>query len=234
MKDMPMLLPPGLSLPVMIKRQAVEDAFISKRYAAFALLPKGAVIGTSSLRRQSQLRALRPDLNCVDLRGNIHTRLKRLDADEYAAIILAAAGLKRMGLDARIRHTFSTEEVLPAAGQGALGLECKEQDQELLAMLAPLNDFNTYTAVQAERLVCLHLGGNCQVPVAALAQLHHNQLQIQGLVANRDGTQILRANACGNLQEGAKLARIVADALLAQGAEQILKTILQKEPGNKT
>jgi hydroxymethylbilane synthase len=222
MKDVPMELPQGLCLPVIGKREDPRDSFLSNRYASLAQLPAGASIGTSSLRRQTQLRALRPDLTFRHLRGNINTRIKRLDHDDFDAIILAAAGLNRMHLNSKIRGYLSTEEVLPAAGQGALGIECREGDQHTLALIAPLNDAVTHYCVTAERALCRRLGGGCQVPVAAYAEMHHESLKLRGLVADRAGIKILRAKLEGDYRHAESIGKRAAEELLQQGAEKVL------------
>lgn len=223
MKDVPMQLPPGLILPVIGKREEPRDVFVSNTYKSFAQLPSGSIVGTSSLRRQTQLRALRSDLIMQNLRGNINTRLKRLDQGDYDAIILAAAGLKRMHMGDRIQAYLSTEQCLPSAGQGALGLECREGDEALLALISPLNDVPTQQRVAAERAVCRRLGGGCKLPVAAYAEIHHGVLSLSGLVSNATGTRILRASLTGDPLHADSLGLRVAEELLQQGAASILK-----------
>lgn len=223
MKDVPMVLPPGLMIPVICEREEPRDAFVSNQYASLAVLPQNATVGTSSLRRQTQIKALRADIVTQPLRGNIQTRLKRLDQGDYAAIILAAAGLKRMQLTARIRAYFSPEELLPAAGQGALGIECREDNAAIQSLIAPLNHPTTAASVIAERAVCRQLNGGCQVPIAAFAEIHHDILTIRGLVANANGTRLLRATCRGNPADALCLGERVAEELLQQGAEKILK-----------
>ena len=223
MKDMPMDLPPGLCLPVMPSREDVRDAFVSDQYASLAQLPRGATVGTSSLRRQTQIRALRPDLTLRNLRGNVNTRLNRLDKGDFVAIILAAAGLNRMGLPSRIRSYFSVEQVLPAPGQGALGIECCEEDEGTLALIVPLNHEMTYVCVAAERALCHRLQGGCQVPIAAYAHIHHGMLTLHGLVANRDGTRILQARLEGTPNHAVSIGVRAAEELIQQGAEKILR-----------
>lgn len=222
MKDVPMELPEGLCLPVMLKREEPRDVFVSNQYASLAEMPSGASLGTSSLRRQFQLRAIRPDIDLRSLRGNVNTRLKRLDQGDFDGLILAAAGLKRMGLAVRIRSYLSIDQSLPAAGQGALGIECRE-DEHIMALIAPLNDPLTFDCVSAERALCRRLGGGCQVPVAAFAESHHEELHLRGLVANHDGTKILRARINGPLSHAERLGERAAEELLQQGAEKILK-----------
>ncbi len=226
MKDVPMQLPPGLILPVMGEREDPRDAFVSNQYESLAQLPIGARVGTSSLRRQTQVRALRPDLNLLPLRGNIQTRLAKLDKGEFDAIILACAGLKRMNLTHRIRSFLSVDGSLPAAGQGALGIECREKDEQIQTWIQPLNDRVTSDCVTAERALCRRLGGGCKVPVAAYAEIHGEALVLKGLVANRDGSRILRAHAQGHPDEADHIGKRVAEDLLQQGAEMILREFL--------
>lgn len=223
MKDVPMELPPGLSLPVIGEREDPRDAFVSDQYASLMQMPVGASVGTASLRRQTQLRALRPDLDFQNLRGNINTRLSRLDKGDYNAIILAVAGLKRMGFSSRIRAYLSPEESLPSAGQGALGIECREGDEHVLDLIRPLNHTITHQCVTAERALCRRLGGGCKVPLAAFAQIHHGVLTLRGLVANRTGIRLLRAKHVGDPQHADSIGLRVAEELLEQGAEKILR-----------
>lgn len=223
MKDVPMELPPGLILPVMGQREEPRDVFVSNHYSSLAQLPAGASVGTSSLRRQTQIRALRSDLTLRTLRGNIHTRLSRLDAGDYDAIILAAAGLKRMNLGARIRAYLSTEVLLPSAGQGALGIECREGDEQILELIAPLDDSVTHACVTAERALCRRLGGGCKVPVAAYAEIHHGVLKLRGLVADSSGTRMLKSRLEGDPSHADIMGTRAAEELLQQGAEKILK-----------
>lgn len=223
MKDVPMDLPPGLVLPVIGKREEPRDVFVSDICKTFAELPRGASVGTSSLRRQTQLRALRPDLTFKNLRGNINTRLGKLDKGEYHAIVLAAAGLKRMGLGGRISSYLSIDEVLPAAGQGALGIECLAGDEQILSFIQPLNDPIVNACVRAERALCRRLDGGCKMPVAAFAQYHHGTLVLRGLVANQNGTRILRTEQKGALEHADQLGERGGVELLQQGAAAILK-----------
>jgi hydroxymethylbilane synthase len=210
-------------LPVIGAREDPRDAFVSNQYRSMMELPRGAVVGTSSLRRQTQIRALRPDIELRQLRGNINTRLKRLDDGDYDAIILAAAGLKRMQLGARIRAYLSVEDSLPACGQGALGIECREDDTAVQALIAPLNHPITSDCVRAERALCRRLGGGCKVPVAAFAERHHDELTLRGLVASRNGMRILRSRLQGQAVNAESIGSRVADELLQQGAEKILR-----------
>lgn len=223
MKDVPMELPSGLVLPVILEREDARDALVSNHYQTLTQLPPGAVVGTASLRRQTQLRARRPDIRLQNLRGNIHTRLHRLDQGDFDAIILASAGLKRMQLSQRICEYLPIDTMLPAAGQGALGIECREEDQALQALLKPLHHPRTFACVSAERALCRRLGGGCKMPVAAFAQPLDHALRLHGLVANRDGTQILYAQREGLADSADEIGTAVAEDLLQQGAEKILQ-----------
>ena len=226
MKDVPMDLPSELCLPVMLQREEVRDVFISNHYPSFSALPTGASLGTSSLRRQTQLCAIRSDIQFQNLRGNIQTRLARLDGGDFAAIILAAAGLKRMQLTNRMRDYFSIDQVLPAAGQGALGIECCMEDKGVYALIAPLNHQATNHCVTAERALCRHLGGGCEVPIAAYAHFDQGKLLLRGLVASKAGYPILRAEREGNFKQAEEIGIRVAEELLQQGAQKILKEYL--------
>lgn len=225
MKDVPMELPPGLSLAVICQREDPADAFVSNTYAQLDQLPQGATLGTSSLRRKCQIQAYRPDLNIIDLRGNVGTRLSKLDAGQYDAIILAAAGLKRLGLHARIRESLPTSLSLPAVGQGALGLECREGDQQVLALIQPLSDRVTEICVRAERAFNHRLQGGCQVPIAGFAVLQQDTLHMQGRVGSVDGQELLKAHIQGNAAEAETLGRQLAEQLLAQGADRLLAAL---------
>ena len=225
MKDVPMDFPAGLGLYCICEREDPRDAFVSNTFASLAELPAGAVVGTSSLRRQAQLLALRPDLKIHFLRGNVNTRLAKLDAGEYDAIILAAAGLIRLGCAARIRASISVEASLPAGGQGAVGIECRSADLEIHALLAPLHHRETALRVTAERALNKHLNGGCQVPIACYALLEGEQLWLRGLVGQPDGSQLLRAEARAASSDAEALGVQVAEALLAQGAADILAAV---------
>ncbi len=226
MKDVPMAFPEGLQLAVICEREDCRDAFVSNDFNTLDELPQGAVVGSSSLRRQCQLKALRPDLEIRDLRGNVNTRLRKLDAGEYQAIILAAAGLIRLGMSERIAALLESETSLPAGGQGAVGIECREDDEQTLALLEPLAHRETTLCVQAERAMNTRLNGGCQVPIACLAELTNSgnseTLFIRGLVGEPDGSRILRSEKTGSPGEAAALGKAVADELLAQGANDIL------------
>ncbi|MBK7662035.1 MAG: hydroxymethylbilane synthase [Sterolibacteriaceae bacterium] len=225
MKDVPMILPQGLALIATAAREVPLDAFVSNKYAALDDLPPGAVVGTSSLRREAQIHAQYPYLAVASLRGNLDTRLRKLDAGDYDAIILAAAGLTRLGLAARIRAMLSAEASLPAAGQGALGIEALADRPEVAAWLAPLNDPTTEACVRAERAAARALAGSCEVPLGAYAEVAGDSMRLRGFVALPDGTRIVRAEHRGPLAEPEALGRALADDLRAQGAEQILAAL---------
>lgn len=227
MKDVPMDLPPGMSLPVMFSREDPFDAFVSNDYGSLNDLPGGARLGTSSLRRKSQILAARPDLEVLDLRGNVNTRLAKLDAGEFDAIILAKAGLIRLGMADRVRSSIPAAICLPAVGQGAVGIEIREDDAELAELLAPLNDHQTATCVLAERAMSRELQGNCQVPVAGHAVLEGEDLVMTGVVADLKGATNLRVTRFGNTADPESLGRAVAAELINLGADEILAGILQ-------
>ena len=225
MKDVPVAFPAGLDLCLICERDDPRDAFVSNQFASLQALPAGSRVGTSSLRRQCQLRALRSDLQIGELRGNVNSRLAKLDAGEYDAIILAAAGLKRLELQSRIRQLLPAETSLPANGQGALGIECRPDDAELLALLAPLAHPATALCVRAERAMNRALQGGCQVPIGAYAELHGDDVWLRGLVGSPDGQQILRAERRGPAATAEQLGQSVAEQLLAMGADKILREV---------
>ncbi len=225
MKDVPMDLPEGLCLPVICEREDPADAFVSNHYQSIDELPQGARLGTSSLRRKSQMQAYRPDLTIIDLRGNVGTRLGKLDAGEYDAIILAASGLKRLGLASRIRQTIDTQLSLPAVGQGALGLECRTNDEAILKLIAPLADAATDVCIRAERAFNKTLHGGCQVPIAGFAVLDGADLFLQGRVGNPDGSVLLKADLRGAPENAEALGQQLAQALLDQGAGALLAAL---------
>ncbi|MBK1701794.1 hydroxymethylbilane synthase [Thiococcus pfennigii] len=225
LKDVPVEFPVGLHLSVVMEREDPSDAFVSNRYASFDELPQGARVGTSSLRRQCQIVARRPDLVIEPLRGNVNTRLARLDAGEYDAIILAAAGLIRLGFGERIRARMTTEESLPAIGQGAIGIECRVDDPRVNALIAPLHHAGTAARVRAERAMNERLHGGCQVPIAGHAVWRGEELFLRGLVGTPDGARVLRAERSGPPSEAEAIGQAVADALLAQGAGEILAAL---------
>lgn len=222
MKDMPVDLPPGLCLPAMCVREDPWDVLISNTYASLDELPQGAKVGTSSLRRQSQLLFLRPDIEVRGLRGNVNTRLAKLDSGEFDAIILAAAGIKRLGFQHRIRQVFDADQFLPAVGQGVLGIECRQDDHETQALVAVLNDVPTYICVTAERAMCRRLNGGCQVPIGAYAEIKEDKMVLRGLVARTDGSLLLQSREKNVISQAEVLGITVADDLLSQGAAQVL------------
>lgn len=225
MKDVPMDFPEGLGLFCICEREDPRDAFVSNSFDSLDALPAGSIVGTSSLRRQAQLLARRPDLRIHFLRGNVNTRLAKLDAGEYDAIILAAAGLIRLGFEDRIRSSISVDDSLPAGGQGAVGIECRTADAEVHALLAPLHHRDTAVRVNAERALNKRLNGGCQVPIACYAVLEGDQLWLRGLVGQPDGGQLLRAESRAPADEAEHLGVRVAEDLLGQGAETILKAV---------
>ncbi|MEQ1344448.1 hydroxymethylbilane synthase [Acinetobacter seifertii] len=225
MKDVPMALPEGLTLAVICEREDPLDAFVSNTFEKFADLPQGARVGTSSLRRKSQILKQRPDLQIIDLRGNVGTRLGKLDDGQYDAIILASAGLKRLGLENRIRHTIEPNVSLPAVGQGALGLECRADDQEVLALIQPLLHIETDVCVRAERAFNAYLEGGCQVPIAGYATLQDGKIHIEGRVGSVDGQTLLRAELNDEIHNAQQLGENLARNLLEQGAGDLLKAL---------
>jgi hydroxymethylbilane synthase len=229
MKDVPSELPEELHLGIIPLRENPHDAFISTQYATVAELPQGATVGTSSLRRRSQLAALRPDLDIVDLRGNLDTRLRKLDEGQFQAIILAAAGLNRLGMSARATGYFTVKEMLPAVGQGALGIELRKDDAELLAGLSFLNDAKTTVAVTAERGFLFRLEGGCQVPIGAFAEVHDDQVQLTGLVASVDGKEVLKESITGPKEKAQELGTQLANKILEMGGKEILDEVYGQE-----
>lgn len=225
MKDVPMALPEGLTLAVICEREDPLDAFVSNQFEKFADLPQGAKVGTSSLRRKSQILKQRPDLQIIDLRGNVGTRLGKLDDGQYDAIILASAGLKRLGLSERIRHCLTPDISLPAVGQGALGLECRAADNEVLALIQPLLHQETDVCVRAERAFNAYLEGGCQVPIAGYATLQNGQIHIEGRVGSADGQTLLCAELTDEASNAQQLGENLARNLLDQGAGELLKAL---------
>lgn len=226
LKDMPTVLPEGLCLTAITTRANVGDAFVSNKYASFSELPQGAVLGTSSLRRKAQLLAVRPDLKIVDLRGNVDTRLRKLDEGQMDAIILAAAGLERLGHADRIREIIPTTVCLPAVGQGALAIECRSDNKEVRDMLAFLNDLPTKQATDAERAFLGLIEGGCQVPIGVHAEVENDNVKIEAVIASLDGSKVLRNNITGSAANAADLGRKLGQQMLAEGGEQILADIL--------
>jgi hydroxymethylbilane synthase len=227
MKDVPAGLPAGYALAAILAREDPRDAFVSVAHENLAALPAGAVVGTSSLRRQAQIAARHPALEIRPLRGNLDTRLAKLDRGEYAAIVLAAAGLTRLGLAGRIRSHLSVEESLPAAGQAALGIECLAARADLMQLLQPLQDVDCSACVRAERAVNLSLGGSCTIPLGAFAEVAGRTLRLRALVASPDGRRIARAEGTGDACDPEALGLRVADALRGEGAAEILAALAQ-------
>ena len=225
LKDVPMTLAPVFALAAIGERADPRDAFVSRRYRSPAEIPPGSRIGTSSLRRASQLRARYPELRIEPLRGNVPTRLARLDHGDYEAIVVAAAGLKRLGLEGRITLIFTPEESVPAVGQGALALECRTERSDLKAWLAPLHHAPTAACVTAERSFSHSLAGSCNVPLGAYAELAGTRLRLRGLVAQPDGARIVRGEADGSIDAPETLGRSLAATLKAQGAGDILAAL---------
>ncbi|MBY5922717.1 hydroxymethylbilane synthase [Ferrimonas balearica] len=225
MKDVPVEFPEGLGLAVICEREDPRDAFVSNTYKNLDDLPQGAIVGSSSLRRQCQLRAMRPDLDVRDLRGNVGTRLSKLDAGEYDAIILAAAGLKRLELEERITALIEPEQSLPANGQGAVGIECRLDDAELLELISVLNHAPTHSRVVAERAMNTHLEGGCQVPIGAYSVIEGDTLWLRGLVGDPDGSKIIHDELRGPVADAEQLGIELAKRLLDQGAGEILKRV---------
>ena len=230
MKDVPVDFPPGLILHTICPRENPQDAFVSNQFKTLDELPQGAVVGTSSLRRQCQLKALRPDLTVRDLRGNVNTRLAKLDNGEFAAIILAAAGLIRLGFEARIASLLPVELSLPANGQGAVGIECRSDDLAIQQLLAPLEHAATRSCVLAERAMNRKLQGGCQVPIGAFAVIEADTLWLRGLVGAVDGSEIIRHQLRGPVAQAEQLGTALAEHMLAQGADRILQAVYQAAP----
>jgi hydroxymethylbilane synthase len=228
MKDVPVEFPAGLHLAVICEREDPRDAFVSNHFARIDDLPKGARVGTSSLRRQCQLHLWRPDLQIQDLRGNVNSRLQKLDDGQFDAIILAAAGLKRLGFQDRIRDFLAPEISLPAIGQGAVGIECRADDARINALIAPLNDAPTRTRVLAERAMNHRLEGGCQVPIGGYAELTGDRLRLRGLVGRPDGSEVVRGEIEGPAAEAERIGIALADDLLSRGAGVILKDVYAK------
>ena len=227
LKDVPMHLPEGFALAAILQREDPRDALMSNHYASLEDLPAGAVVGTSSLRRESQLRARFPHLVVKPLRGNVQTRLRKLDEGEFDAIVLAAAGLKRLGLTDRIRLKLSPEQSLPAVGQGALGIEIRADREDVLALLAPLNDAETAACVTAERAMSRALGGSCQVPLGGYAELQGGMLTLRAFVAEPDGSVVYAAQAQAPAAEAEQLGQQLAAQLSEQGAAAIIAQLAQ-------
>ncbi|HEY0210275.1 hydroxymethylbilane synthase [Acerihabitans sp.] len=229
LKDVPVAFPDGLGLVTICERDDPRDAFVSPAYASLDDLPPGAVVGTSSLRRQCQVRERRPDLIIRDLRGNVGTRLAKLDRGEYDAVILAVAGLKRLDLGDRIRTRLEPELCLPAVGQGAVGVECRLDDSRTRELLAPLHHQATALRVSAERAMNARLDGGCQVPIGSYAEIRGDQLWLRALVGSPDGSRVIRAENSAPLDQAESLGVLLAEELLRQGAQEILEQVYAAE-----
>lgn len=225
MKDVPAQLPPGLVLPVMLPRADARDVFLSNAWSSLESLPAGARIGTSSLRRRSQLLHLRPGAQIVEVRGNVGTRLDKLDRGEFDALILAAAGIERLGFGDRITQFFPTATMLPAVGQGAMGMECRARDETTWGLIRPLDERATHLCVSAERAVNRRLYGGCNVPLAAYARIDRSELILEALVGSLDGAELIRARTAGAPEDAEALGDALGQKLLAQGAAEILREI---------
>lgn len=225
MKDMTVDIPPNLGIAAICEREIAEDALVCQQYPSLMALPSQSCLGTSSLRRKAQVLALRPDLKIESLRGNINTRLSKLAQGDYDAIILAAAGLKRLGYTQHIREILSTEQFLPAIGQGALGIECVQSKKNIWEKVSLLDHFPTRMCLTAERAINQRLFGGCSTPIAGFAVIENTMLQIRGLVASPDGRIILKASRTGDIRQAEALGYAVADELLAKGAETILQNV---------
>ena len=225
MKDLPMNMPPGFALAAIAEREDPRDAFVSNQHKSLDELPAGSVVGTSSLRRESQLHARFPYLQVQPLRGNVQTRLRKLDEGQYAAIILAAAGLKRLGLADRITTVLSPELSLPAVGQGALGIECLSERTDLIELMKPLHHIKTGWCVESERAMSRELGGSCQVPLGGFAEIIEGKLVLRGFVASPDGSRMLSAQLNGDPATGKTMGIRLAKDLKAQGADEILDAL---------
>ncbi len=223
MKDVPYEIPPGFELGAILKRENPFDAFVSNNFDSINDLPQGAKVGTCSMRRIVQLKAIRPDLEILDLRGNVNTRLQKLDDGEYDAIILACAGLIRLKFEDRIKQQISAEQSLPAVGQGAVGIEIRENDQEILDLIAPLIDTETSYRITCERAMNARLEGGCSVPIAGFSTIENDQITLTGLVGNVDTGIILKEQVSGSIDESERLGIVLADKLISLGAKDILK-----------
>jgi hydroxymethylbilane synthase len=230
MKDVPSELPPGMTLAAMLPRADPRDAFVSLKHSSFNALPQGARVGTSSLRRQCQLSYARPDLELVPLRGNVDTRLRKLQEGQYEAIILAAAGLIRLGLTNRITHYFDAEQAVPAVGQGIIGIECREDDRASIERVRALNDATSWQCIEAERAFALRLQGSCQSPIAGYAQIDGAQIKLQGVVGSPNGREVYRGTQEGPVAEARSIGTQLADRLLEAGARQLLDALRTQSP----
>ena len=229
LKDVPMVMPEGFVLAAIGEREDPRDAFVSNQFKNLEELPPGSVVGTSSLRRQCQIQARFPTLKIESLRGNVQTRLRKLDEGQYAAIILAAAGLKRLGLGERITSLLPTEQSLPAVGQGAIGIECRAGRDDLIALLAPLNHPDTSACVTAERAMSRALAGSCQVPLGGFAEIADGVLRLRGFVSSVDGVRVVRSEVSGKPGEAEQIGKELAQRLIGMGADKILAELEAQE-----
>ena len=225
MKDVPVEFPEGLELAVIMEREDPRDAFVSNNFDSIDALPEGATVGTASLRRQCQIQARRPDLKITPLRGNVNTRLSKLDNGDYDAIILAAAGLIRLGFSERIRAFIEPDESLPAIGQGAIGIECRSDDERIKALIVPLHHSETSTRLVAERAMNERLNGGCQVPIAGYSEIGDGVLLLRALVGHPDGTGLVQGVISGKPEDAEELCQALADDLLSRGAREILAEV---------
>ena len=230
MKDVPVEFPQGLGLAAILEREDPRDALISNTISSIEALPQGARVGTSSLRRQCQLRARRADLEVLDLRGNVNTRLAKLDNGDYDAILLAAAGVKRMGWEDRITELLPPEQFLPAIGQGAIGIEIRVADERVSRIVEALNDEQTATRIRAERALNERLQGGCQVPIAGYSEISHGVMVLRALVGRPDGTELVQGVISGKPEDAEELGQVLADDLLSRGAKQILADVYSAAP----
>ena len=223
MKDVPMVFPEGLHLPIIMEREDPTDAFVSNNYNSLEDLPENARIGSSSLRRQLQIKEVMPKAQMLNLRGNVNSRLQKLDNGDFDAIILATAGLLRLEFEERIKTRITPEQSLPSVGQGAVGIECRVGDAEIEALIAPLNDLDTHTRLSAERAMNNRLNGGCQVPIAGFAILDNNEIYLRGLVGRPDGSEVVRGEIKGPANNAESLGKQLAEQLLNDGADAILR-----------
>ena len=230
MKDVPVEFPDGLGLAAILPREDPRDALISNKFSSIDELPRGARVGTSSLRRQCQLNARRPDLEILDLRGNVNTRLKKLDDGEYDAILLAAAGVKRMGWEERITELLEPEQFIPAIGQGAIGIEIRLDDERVRSLVGELNDQQTAIRITAERALNEALQGGCQVPIAGYSEISHGVILLRALVGRPDGSELVQGVISGKPEDAAELGQVLADDLLSRGAREILADVYGEAP----
>lgn len=227
MKDLPSVLSSGLTLGAVLKRENPQDVFISHKNYTITSLPHQGLVGTSSLRRIAQLRALRPDLRMVDLRGNVETRIKKMQEQDLDGIVLAYAGVKRLGFMEQISEMISTDLVLPAVGQGAIAIEVRAEDLETQKVITPINDYHTNLATRSERALLRELEGGCQVPIASLAHITGDIIHLEGLVASMDGEIIIKGIQSGRLDQAVEIGKLLAQNLLSRGADSILEEIKQ-------